>query len=201
MDIISFSVTWDYLCPFARNGHEHLIAALDDGAAWDVTFTPFSLVQNHVEEGAPAVWEKPDGVKGLLALQAGVVARDRFPDRFGAAHVALFAARHDEGGDLADPGVVRRALEGAGVDADQVFAEIADGWPLKSIQAAHEAAVADHQIFGVPTFVMGDRAVFVRLMTRPQGDAALARATVDRVLSLMADNPELNEFKYTSVPR
>jgi len=201
MDSSSFSVTWDYLCPFARNAHEHLVAAQEGGAGWDVTYTPFSLVQNHVEEGGTPVWEKPDGVKGLLALQAGVVVRDRFPDRFGPAHVALFAARHDEGGDLSDPDVVRRALEGAGLDADAVFNEIADGWPLKSIQAAHEAAVADHQIFGVPTFVMGDRAVFVRLMTRPEGDAALARATVERVLSLVADHPELNEFKYTSVPR
>ena len=29
MDSSSFSVTWDYLCPFARNAHEHLITALE----------------------------------------------------------------------------------------------------------------------------------------------------------------------------
>jgi hypothetical protein len=115
--------------------------------------------------------------------------------------VALFAVRHDQGGDLSDPDVVRRALEGAGVDADRVFSEIADGWPLKSVQAAHEASVADHQVFGVPTFVVADRAVFVRLMTRPQGDGDLARTTVERILSLLVDHPELNEFKYTTIPR
>ncbi len=201
MDAPAFSVTFDYLCPFARNAHEHLVAGLAAGAGWDVTFTPFSLVQNHVEEGGVPVWENPEGAKGLLALQAGVVVRDRFPERFGAAHVALFAARHELGGDLSDPDVVRRSLEGAGVDADRVFAEIADGWPLKAVRVAHEASVAEHEVFGVPTFITGDRAVFVRLMSRPEGDGDLARSTIDRVLSLVVDHPELNEFKHTSVPR
>ncbi len=52
-------------------------------------------------------------------------------------------------------------------------------------------------MFGVPTFIVGDQAVFVRLMTRPEGDAGKARDTVDRVLGLMTDHPDLNEFKHT----
>ena len=52
-------------------------------------------------------------------------------------------------------------------------------------------------VFGVPTFMVGDRAVFVRLMSRPQGDAALARRTIDGVLDLFVDQPDLNEFKHT----
>ena len=31
-----FEVTWDYLCPFARNAHEHLAVGLQAGAGWDV---------------------------------------------------------------------------------------------------------------------------------------------------------------------
>ena len=53
-------------------------------------------------------------------------------------------------------------------------------------------------VFGVPTFIVGDRAVFVRLMTRPQGDLEWA-GTVDRVIGLIADHPEVNEFKYTRI--
>lgn len=201
MDRLSFDVTWDYLCPFARNAHEHLVVALLDGAPWDVTFSPFSLVQVHVEDGGTPVWEAPEGAKGVLALQVGIVVRDRFPDRFPSAHLALFSARHDEGRNLSDPDVVRGALESSGVGADGVFAEIADGWPLKALKTAHEASVANHHVFGVPTFILGDRAVFVRLMTRPAGDAAVARSTLERVLSLITDHPELNEFKHTAVPR
>ena len=52
-------------------------------------------------------------------------------------------------------------------------------------------------VFGVPTFIVGDHAVFVRLMARPEGDADAARATVERVLGLITDHPDLNEFKHT----
>jgi hypothetical protein len=52
-------------------------------------------------------------------------------------------------------------------------------------------------VFGVPTFIVGDDAVFVRLMARPEGDADLARTTVDRVLGLITHHPDLNEFKHT----
>ena len=58
-----------------------------------------------------------------------------------------------------------------------------------------------HHVFGVPTFVVGDRAVFVRVMTRPGDDASAARSTIDGVLSLLDAHPELNEFKHTTVKR
>jgi hypothetical protein len=201
MDTPSFSVTWDYLCPFARNAHEHLVAGLEAGAPWDVTFVPFSLMQAHVEEGEPAVWDQAEKARGVLALEAGLVVRDRFPEKFLAAHRALFAARHDEGKELSDPAVVRQVLEAAGVPADEVFAQIEEGWPLDELRTAHEKAVAEHEVFGVPTFIVDDAAVFVRLMTRPEGDGARARTVIDGLVALVVDRPELNEFKHTSIPR
>ncbi|HVC15041.1 MAG TPA: DsbA family protein [Acidimicrobiales bacterium] len=197
----TYSVTWDYLCPFARNAHEHLVAALDDGAPWEVTFTPFCLMQAHVEEGDRPVWDLPDKARGLLALEAGVVVRDNFPGRFRAAHVALFSARHDEGKEISDPEVVRATLESVGVPADQVFAEIEKGWPLQTVRAEHEKSVSDYEVFGVPTFIVDDDAVFVRLMTRPRGDGSKARAVIGRVVDLLDEHPEVNEFKHTKIPR
>lgn len=201
MALPRFSVTWDYLCPFARNAHEHLMTALEGGAAWDVTFTPFSLMQAHVDEGETPVWEQAEKPRGLLALEAGVAVRDRFADRFLAVHRALFAARHDEGRDLSDPAVVRDVLAASGVPADEVLEQMDEGWPLEEVRRSHEAAVVDHHVFGVPTFVIGDQAVFVRLMTRPAGDAELARATIERVVGLVVDHPEINELKHTTVSR
>src|SRR5215813_9086562 len=93
----AFEITYDYRCPFARNAHEHVLDALEAGADWEVTFVPFSLGQVHVAEGQPDVWDDPEADTGLLALQAGTVVRDKFPDRFLAVHRALFALRHDEG--------------------------------------------------------------------------------------------------------
>lgn len=197
----SFSVTWDYRCPFARNAHEHVVAGLRGGAEWDVTFLPFSLGQVHVAEGEPDVWGRWQNDTGLLALQAGAVVRDKFPDQFLDVHTALFALRHDDGGHLRNEDEVRGVLEAQGVDADTVMAEIASGRSITIVQQAHEAAVKDHQVWGVPTFIQGERAVFVRLMDRPKGDASHAIRSVERVLDLIDGFPELNEFKHTSLPR
>jgi hypothetical protein len=193
----TFAVTWDYRCPFARIGHEHVLEALEAGAPWDVTFIPFFLNQSHVSEGGVAAWDDPAQQPDLVALAAGVVVRDRLPQQFRAVHRALFNARHAEAGDLRDRSVVREALDRAGVDADAVLAEVDAGWPAKQIRAEHEDVVSRLDVFGVPTFIVGDRAVFVRLMARPEGDAEKARDTVERVLGLITDHPDLNEFKHT----
>ncbi|MGC9963670.1 MAG: DsbA family protein [Acidimicrobiales bacterium] len=194
-----FSVTWDYRCPFARNAHEHLLDALDDGAPYDVTFVPFSLNQMHLEEGDPAVFDDPTRHRDLLAMLVGIVVRDRRPDRWRTVHRALFALRHDDSRDLRDESELRAALEREGVDAEYVFGEIASGWPLDTFRKEHDAAERDHAVWGVPTFIVGDQAAFVRIMTRPKGDGAVARRAIDRILDTLEDFPELNELKHTSI--
>ncbi len=198
MTITSFAVSWDYRCPYARNAHEHVITAQRGGSDWDVEFLPFSLSQVHVEEGQPDAWDDPDQAPDLLALQVGVVVRDRWPDAFPVVHLALFAARHDQDRDIREEAELRQVLDDHGVDAEAVFAQVAEGWPLDTLRKAHEAAVSEREAFGVPTFMVGDQAAFVRIMTRPKGDAELARATVERVLDLVGGHPELNEVKHTT---
>ena len=56
-------------------------------------------------------------------------------------------------------------------------------------------------MWGVPTFIVGDEAAFVRLMDRPGDDGAHATRSIERVIDLLADAPELNEFKHTSLKR
>jgi DSBA-like thioredoxin domain len=197
----SFSITWDYRCPFARNAHEHVLDGLAAGADWDVTFVPFSLGQVHVAEGETDVWDEPSKDSGIVALQAGVVVRDRWPHLFPAVHRALFAARHDESRKLQDPTVVPAVLADNGVDAAEVMEAITDGRPLKQVRLEHETAVQANEVWGVPTFVDGDQAVFIRLMNRPEGDTDLAIRTIERVLDLIGGFPELNEYKHTSIKR
>jgi len=198
---LTFSLTWDYRCPFARNLHDQVVAGLLDGADWDVTFVPFSLGQVHVEEGSPDVWDRPEQDSGLLALRAGVVVRDHHPDRFLVAHRALFDARHVEGRRIDDPSVVHDALTRAGVDGDAVLAEIAGGEPLDTVRKEHEAAARDLQVWGVPTVIVGDAAAFIRIMHDAEGDAATSRRTVERLVDMVGGWPELNELKHTSLRR
>ena len=201
MSALSFAVTWDYRCPFARNVHEHVLFGLGHGADWDVHFVPFSLSQTKVEHGETDVWDEPSKDSGLLALQVGVVVRDTLPDRFRAVHRDLFSLRHDHGGDLRSEEKLRGVLCQHGIDDDAVFEVIATGSPLETIRKEHERAAADHDVWGVPTFVAGGNAAFVRLMNRPSEDPAESTSAIQRIVALLSGWPELNELKHTSISR
>lgn len=199
----NFAITWDYRCPFARNAHEHVLTALAGGADWQVRYLPFSLGQVHVEEGEPSVWDEPQQDSGILALQAGVIVRDEFAARFPDVHCALFAVRHDEALQLDDRAVVGRVLADHGVPPEKVFEHIDSGEALRRVRAEHEEFVASHSVWGVPTFIAGEQAVFVRLMDRaPAGsDPAASVRAIERVVDLLTGWPALNEFKHTTLPR
>lgn len=196
----SFALTFDYRCPYARIAHDHVVTGLRAGADWDVTFLPFSLGQAHVEEGEPSVWERPEIDSGLLALQASIAVRDSQPDRFLDVHHALFEHRHAAAGQLRDRADLSPVLASTAADVDAVWAEVDSGRPLATIEKEHTGYSESHHVWGVPTFVVRDAAVFVRLLDRPAGDGELAVRTIDRLLDQI-DWPILNEFKHTSVPR
>lgn len=197
----TFGITYDYLCPFARNANEHVVAGLRGGADWDVSFVPYSLAQGHVGDDGTAVWDRPDPDRssGVLALKLGLVVRDEFPEQFLDAHLELFAARHDRGEDLRDRDVLAKALAAAELDTDEVFARAADGGYLRRLRAEHERAVADHNVWGVPTFIGRDRAVFVRVLDRDEGDTATSIDRIERLMTLVDDLPDLHEFKQTDL--
>jgi hypothetical protein len=194
----AFEITWDYRCPFARNAHEALVNGLREGRDWDVRFWPFSLDQVHVEEGETPVWERsldePQGMGGVRALLWGIAVRDAFPDHFLDFHIATFRARHDDGKKIAEEPVLRAVADSVGLDADAVAEEVASGRPLKALEAEHIEAVDQWAVFGVPTVIEGDEAVFVRIMERGNVD--------DWAQALdLVGSTRLNEFKRTKIPR
>ena len=198
---LQFGITWEYRCPFARIAADHVITALEAGADWDVTWVPFSLTQAHVSEGEIDAWDDPGKADSLYAMEAAIVVRDRFPEQLLAVHRALFDARHEAGLDLRLPSVVHDAVRQGGVDPAAVVAELEAGWPRAEFRKAHTEAVDSRAVFGVPTFLVGDASVFVRLMDRPNGDGALAQRTIERIIDTISGWPSLNEFKHTSIPR
>jgi hypothetical protein len=190
------AVSFDYRCPFARNAHEAVVTALRAGADLDVRFLAFSLDQAHIEEGEVPVWERqPDEWgTGVSALLYGIAIRDQFPERFFDFHLAAFAARHDHGKKLGREEVVREAAASSGLDVDAVAEEVSSGRPLKTLAAEHTEQVERWNAFGVPTFIEGDQAVFIRFMERNRVD------DLERALELL-DWTRFNEFKRTHIPR
>lgn len=192
----SFAVTFDYRCPFAYNGNAAVVDAVRGGADLDPRYVAFSLDQVHVGEGEAPVWERDPSEwgSGVLALCFGIAVRDHFPDRFPDAHLELFAARHVHGGKLADPAVLRAAVARAGLDADAVARRAGEPETLATLAREHTELVEGYAAFGVPTFVEGDEAVFVRFMSRGTVDDLL------RTLDLLRWT-HLNELKRTRIPR
>ena len=193
----AFAVTFDYLCPFARNAAEAVVGGLREGRDWEAQHVPFSLSQVHVEEGDPDVWDRESmarGTSGVQALCWGLAVRDRHPDAFLDYHLASFSARHDKAADINDPAVLEDVAVSVGLNADEISSEVATGRPLETLAQHHTEAVTRWAVFGVPTFIDGDEAVFVRLMERGNID------DVQGVLDMLAWT-RLNEFKRTVVPR
>lgn len=191
----SIAVTFDYRCPFAYNGNLAAIGAVRGGADLDVRYVAFSLDQVHVAEGEPPVWDRPpeEWGSGVRALLFGIAVRDHLPEQFLDAHLELFAARHVHSLQLADPAVLREAVARAGLDPDEV--ERLAGLPetLATLAREHTEMVQGYEVFGVPTFIEGDEAVFVRFMDRGNVDDVL------RALDLLQWSA-LNEFKRTRIP-
>lgn len=190
-----FAVTFDYLCPFARNGHEAVVNALRDGADYDVSFVPFSLNQAHVEEGEPPVWERDPASwgSGVTALLYGIAVRDAFPESFLDFHVAVFGLRHDQSRRL-DEEALGEAATAVGLDLAALKDEVWSGRPLKTLAAEHTEVVERYAVFGVPTFIAGDEATFIRFMER--GNVEDLHRAVD-----LLDWSRLNEFKRTRAAR
>jgi hypothetical protein len=198
MERTVFGITYDYLCPFARNANEHVVAGIRAGAAWDVTFAPLSLTQLKAAETGTPRWDESGTLRrsGVLALAAAEVVRMRAPDRLLDVHLELFALRHDRGEDLRDPSSIAEALGRAGVDTSFVDAA-SEG--LESLQAAHEDLVA-REVWGVPTLLGSRRAVFIRLLDRPTADAGPSIGRIERILGLLEGEPMLHEFKQVDLP-
>ena len=85
---------------------------------------------------------------------------------------------------------------------DQLIAAIAKGEKPKDrwrIGTEHEKFVRSHQVWGTPTFIVEDKAVFVRLLDHAHGNQSVGKATIERILDDI-DWPILNELKHTSIP-
>ena len=193
----SFTITYDYLCPFARNANEAVVEAIEGGAGWDVSFRPFSLHQNHNGDEELPVWEHAPGAdmgSGVRALLWSIAVREQFPEFFSEFHVALFAARHDHSLDIGDVRVLRDVATSVGLDEDAIAEVVGTGMPQEKLEDEHTSLVAEFDVFGVPTFIANGEAVFARIMGRHNV------TDVTRVIDMLAWT-NLNEFKRTKIAR
>jgi hypothetical protein len=191
----NFEVTFDYLCPFARNANEAVASYIKGSGRHAIGFRAFSLNQAHIPEGEAPVWhrEPTEWGAGVTALLYGIAVRDSFPDQFLDFHVAAFALRHDQGLKYDEPGL-QAVASSVGIDVDVLTKEVWSGVPLTTLEFEHTEAVERWSVFGVPTFISGEEAVFIRFMERNHVP------DLERALELV-EWSRLNEFKRTRISR
>ena len=170
----SFGLTFDYRCPFARNGHEAAVNALREGADLDIRFL--------------AVLARPGPRRGGRA--AGVGARSR---RLGHRHPGADVRhrgprraspttsstptsrcsrqRHDHGLKLGHEDVLQEAIEKVGLDAAAVKDEVVErASARRPRRGAHPPRSTSTRCSACPRSSTDDDAVFVRYMERGRAD-------------------------------
>ena len=194
----SIAVTFDYRCPFAYNGNAAVVAALRAGSDIEFRFT--------------AVLARPGAHRGGRAAGVGARARrsgapacsrcctaspcaTRSPSSSSTRTSRCSRPRHDKGLKLGHEDVLRDAVaDGRASTPTRSPRRSRSGRPLKTLAAEHTEAVDKWAVFGVPTYIEGDEAVFVRFMERGRVD------DLERMLDLLQWT-RLNEFKRTRIAR
>ena len=82
------------------------------------------------------------------------------------------------------------------MDADVVFARSTAGTDRSCRPGPRAAAAEDHHVWGVPTFIRVTRPSSCASWTAPVASGPATR-TIERILDLLTEFPELNEFKHT----
>lgn len=187
-------VFYDYLCPFVYRASVLLQNVKDSGERpLDVRWRYFSLIQVNSKIEGFTVWDATDSeARGRLPFKAAEAARRQ--DAFDDFHMALLRARHEQRADIDEVAVVEQVAEDSGLDLDRFRNDIADPRIVSALERDHRAAVADHGVFGTPTFVFGaGAAAYVRLSEPPE--ALDSVAIFDRVISIAAEEPRILEIK------
>ena len=110
------------------------------------------------------------GARACSSLLYGIAVRDTFPDQFFDAHIALFAARHEHGKQLKDEDVLRDAVAVGGPRPRRGRRGGQERPPAQDARGRAHRGVEQYGVFGVPTFLEGDEAAFVRFMDRGNVD-------------------------------
>ena len=192
---IKFEVFFDYTCPFVYRVAGMLDVVQSSGARpIDVRWRYFSLTQVNSKDDGWTVWNASalENVRGRLAFAAAEAARRQ--GKFDNLHMPLLDARHRDRLDLDDERVVERVAVDSGLDLERFRADLRDRTILDSLARDHRHAVAEHGVFGTPTFVFeGGESAYVRLGEPVQGDAAVE--VFDRLMSVAAAEPRILEIK------
>ncbi len=146
-------------------------------------------------------WEEPDeDLDGSLwGLRAGVAAKRQGEDAMRRYMPLLLNARHEERKDLGDKEVLKELAVRANLDLERFAKDLDDRTALDEIAASHKEAVAEHGVFGTPTFIFENGASAFLKIIRPK-TLAEAEKAFDSLVDVMTNNLFIGEIKRPQPP-
>ncbi len=168
--LIEFEVFYDYMCPFVYRASVLVDSVVASGRELKIGWRYFSLAQVNSKDEGWTAWDAPESemVRGRLAFKAAEAARRQ--GRFEKLHMPLLRARHRDRLDIDQVDVVERVAEESGLDMQRFRGDMADPTIFEALARDHREGVANHGVFGTPTFVFPDGvSAYVRLSEAVEG--------------------------------
>lgn len=165
---------FDPMCPWAYQT-SLWIRAVASLTGLEVIWKFFSLEEINRVEGKKHPWER-EWSYGWGQMRVAALLRRDGNDLVDRWYAAVGRAFHELGVKTHDQAIHREILTEAGLPADALDRAIADPTTSDDVKADHDAVVATHGAFGVPTLVFDDGNHIYGPVTvpAPQGDEALA---------------------------
>jgi|GEM_PF-6076271 predicted DsbA family dithiol-disulfide isomerase len=193
---MNLTITYDYRCPFTWNFHSHLFSYLKSQPI-EVDFQPFFLDATHIEESADKFWQSATAFENSRALRLSLVVKEKANEKFNYFHRGVFELRFKNFKDVNNVDVLKELCSTLNIDQELVkIGE--DGQYLDKLREIHENLVSKYEIFGVPSVILENKSVFVRLMNESNEDLR-SEKLLSFIINALKDFPELNEFKHTKL--
>lgn len=158
----------DPLCPWCYQTMRWAVRLQALGAI-SIEWAVFSLALVNAGDSPP----DPNAGAGRALRTAIAVRQARGNSDLGGYFAALGARIHEQGQKADDLETIRGALEEAGIDPALAESAVRDPATWDSVVRDHEAVVAEHRAFGVPTIVLdggAGPAIFGPIIEEPPAD-------------------------------
>lgn len=166
------SFWFDPICPWAYQT-SLWIREVRRLTGTEITWRFFSLEEVNRPEGKKHPWERP-WTWGFSLLRVAALLRRRDPGLTDRWYLELGRALHEQGRPVFEREEAEALAGEIGIGAEVVREAVEDPSTTDEVRADHDEAAGTYAAFGVPTLVLGGRALFgPTVVPAPTGDDAL----------------------------
>ena len=200
---LNVDVYFDYACPYADSAArwvDELNKQIGDEVQFTFKFFPLEQV-NAPADVEEAIWDLPRENRSPArhSMQAGAAALQQGNEAFDAFVLELMKLKHSEGKDHGKRASILEAAQRAGLNMEQFTEDLDDDELLDIVREHYESGVAEHGVFGTPTFVFpSGAAVYLQLLPAPTAEEAVPLWR--EFVATAEERPNFREFKRTRRP-